>query len=205
MRRKGEVLMGAEGDTNTQLSSVPPESCSVLLKLKKAEARTTPLQKEEAVFGVGSACFKTLASPLGGLRGGRGGGLQYVHMWTLKVGAIFPSLPWLHMSYGIQLRPLKNKAIPSIFLRSLAKFSARVTVCAPAFRAALSAVCMHPLCPPPLGIPGRRPACWLTVRRACWIAASQLARQAERGKNRGRERERERETTGNGVTWVWCS
>lgn len=82
MRRKGEVLMGAEGDTNTQLSSVPPESCSVLLKLQKAEARTTPLQKEEAVFGVGSACFKTLASPLGGLRGGGGGGggLQYVHM-----------------------------------------------------------------------------------------------------------------------------
>lgn len=76
--RKGEVLMSAEGDTNTELSSFPPESCSVLLKLKKAEARTTPLQKEEAVFGVGSACFKALASPLGGLQGWVG--VQYVHM-----------------------------------------------------------------------------------------------------------------------------
>lgn len=125
--------------------------------------------------------------------GGGGVGAQHVHMRMLKAGTIFPSLPWLHMSYGIQLRPLKNKAIPSIFLRSLAKFSARVTVCVLAFRAALSAVCMHPLCPPPLGIPGCRPACWLTARRACWMAASQLARQAERGKNRGRERERERQ------------
>lgn len=41
-------------------------------------------------------------------------GGQRVHMWMLKAGTIFPSLPQLRMSYGIQLRPLKNKAIPSI-------------------------------------------------------------------------------------------
>lgn len=47
--------------------------CSVLSKHKRLQARSTPLQEEEAVFGAGSAlraCFKTLAFPLGGLRGG---------------------------------------------------------------------------------------------------------------------------------------
>lgn len=169
------------------------------MKHKKAKARWTPLQIE-VVFGVSSAlcvCFKTLAFPLGGLRG-----VQCVHMWTLKAGTVFPSLPWLHMSYGIQLRPLKNKAIPSIFLCSLAKFSARVTGWALRFSAALSVVCMYPLSLWPLGINECRPACWLTGQRACWITASQLVRE---GKNRERGKERKRERMRNGVAWVWCS
>lgn len=149
-----------EAETQTFHQSLL-KSCSVLLKLKKAKAHTTPLQKKEAVFGVGSACracFKTLAFPLGGL----GPGWSVFICECSKQEQSFPAWPWLHTSYGIQLRPLKNKAMPSIFLCSLAKSSARVSACTLCSRAALSVVCMYPLRLWPLGITGCRPACWLT-------------------------------------------
>lgn len=129
-----------------------------------------------------------LAFPLGDWGGG-----QHVHMRMLKAGTIFPSLPWLYMSYGIQLRPLKNKAVPSIFLRSLAKFSAGVTAC-PAFHCS-SIGCLHA---PSLSVTTgeKRMQASTSDDSATGVLDNgfTVGWTGERGTNRGRER------AGNGVT-----
>lgn len=162
------------------------KNCSVLSKLKRLEARSTPLQEEEAVFGVGSAlraCFKTLAFPLGGSRG-----VQRVHMWTLKAGTIFPSLPRLHMSYGIQLRPLKNKAIPSIFLCLLPILSQSNCLC-PVLQCS-SISCLH--VPSQSMTAGyKRMQASVLADSVTGVLASQWVRE---GKNRDRKQYRERHT-----------
>lgn len=130
MTRTGWALMGAEGDMNTEISSVPPETVhlSSWNSRKQRHARL-PFRRKKRYLEL--AVLFMLVLKHWPFHWEAWGGVQCVHMWMLKAGTIFPSLPWLHMSDGTQLRPLKNKVIPSIFL---AKFSARGKCLHPVFQ-----------------------------------------------------------------------